>query len=145
MRNQKGITLIALVITIIVLLILAGVSIAMLTGDNGLLNKSQQAVRDNALAGAKDTISTESQALMADYLQTKYTSNSSWATTNSAENYVVTGLQTKFASEVSGCKVTYNTTAGSESITLTDPDNKRTVTATFDDQGAIEWGAITNK
>ena len=43
MRNQKGITLIALVITIIVLLILAGVSIAMLTGDNGLLTKSRQA------------------------------------------------------------------------------------------------------
>ena len=33
--NEKGITLIALVITIIVLLILAGVSIATLTGDNG--------------------------------------------------------------------------------------------------------------
>ena len=33
--NQSGITLIALVITIIVLLILAGVSIATLTGDNG--------------------------------------------------------------------------------------------------------------
>ena len=33
--KQKGITLIALVITIIVLLILAGVSIATLTGDNG--------------------------------------------------------------------------------------------------------------
>ena len=40
MTNQKGITLIALVITIIVLLILAGVSIAMLTGDNGILTKS---------------------------------------------------------------------------------------------------------
>ena len=40
MRNQKGITLIALVITIIVLLILAGVSIAMLTGENGILNKA---------------------------------------------------------------------------------------------------------
>ena len=33
--NQRGITLIALVITIIVLLILAGVTIATLTGDNG--------------------------------------------------------------------------------------------------------------
>ena len=40
MKKQKGITLIALVITIIVLLILAGVSIAMLTGDNGILNKA---------------------------------------------------------------------------------------------------------
>ena len=35
-NKQKGITLIALVVTIIVLLILAGVSISMLTGDNGI-------------------------------------------------------------------------------------------------------------
>ena len=41
-KNDNGITLIALVITIIVLLILAGVSIATLTGENGLLRKSQQ-------------------------------------------------------------------------------------------------------
>lgn len=38
--NNKGITLIALVITIIVLLILAGVSIAMLTGENGILKQA---------------------------------------------------------------------------------------------------------
>ena len=40
MKNNKGITLIALVISIIVLLILAGVSIAMLTGENGLITKA---------------------------------------------------------------------------------------------------------
>ncbi len=41
MKNKtNGITLIALVITIIVLLILAGVSIAMLTGENRYLNSS---------------------------------------------------------------------------------------------------------
>ncbi len=42
-ETQKGITLIALVITIIVLLILAGVSIAMLTGQNGILTQAQNA------------------------------------------------------------------------------------------------------
>ena len=42
-KETKGITLIALVITIIVLLILAGVSIAMLTGDNGILTQAKQA------------------------------------------------------------------------------------------------------
>ena len=41
--KQKGITLIALVITIIVLLILAGVSIAMLIGENGILTQAQKA------------------------------------------------------------------------------------------------------
>ena len=42
-RKEKGITLIALVISIIVLLILAGVSIAMLTGQNGILTQAQKA------------------------------------------------------------------------------------------------------
>ena len=42
-KNQKGITLVALVITIIVLLILAGVTIAMVVGDNGILTRSKQA------------------------------------------------------------------------------------------------------
>ena len=42
-RREKGITLIALVITIIVLLILAGVTIATLTGDNGILTKANEA------------------------------------------------------------------------------------------------------
>ena len=42
-KNTNGITLIALVITIIVLLILAGVTIATLMGDNGILTKAQQA------------------------------------------------------------------------------------------------------
>ena len=42
-KNQKGITLIALVITIIVLLILAGVSIATLTGENGILTRANEA------------------------------------------------------------------------------------------------------
>ena len=43
LKGKKGITLIALVITIIVLLILAGISISMLAGDNGILNKAVQA------------------------------------------------------------------------------------------------------
>ena len=42
-RKERGITLIALVITIIVLLILAGVSIAMLTGENGILTQATNA------------------------------------------------------------------------------------------------------
>ena len=42
-KEAKGITLIALVITIIVLLILAGVTIATLTGDNGILGKANDA------------------------------------------------------------------------------------------------------
>ena len=42
-RSEKGITLIALVVTIVVLLILAGVSISLVLGENGLINKSKEA------------------------------------------------------------------------------------------------------
>ena len=49
-RENGGITLIALVITIIVLLILAGVSIAMLTGENGLLTQAQKAKEQTEIA-----------------------------------------------------------------------------------------------
>lgn len=52
-NNQNGITLIALVVTIIVLLILAGVSIAMLTGQNGILKNAQEA-RNQSAAGTLD-------------------------------------------------------------------------------------------
>lgn len=55
LKERKGITLIALVITIIVLLILAGVSIAMLTGQNGILTQAQKAktTTDNKSAEEK--------------------------------------------------------------------------------------------
>lgn len=43
--NQNGITLIALVITIIVLLILAGVSISLVVGENGILKRAQESVK----------------------------------------------------------------------------------------------------
>ena len=55
-KQTKGITLIALVITIIVLLILAGVSIAMLTGDNGILTQAQNAKERTEEAGAIEKV-----------------------------------------------------------------------------------------
>mgnify|MGYP000416281321 CR=1 FL=1 len=49
-NKRQGITLIALVVTIIVLLILAGVSISMLTGQNGILNRAKDAKEKTELA-----------------------------------------------------------------------------------------------
>ena len=56
LKTNKGITLIALVITIIVLLILAGVTIATLTGDNGILTKAQNAKTQNDKATVKEKV-----------------------------------------------------------------------------------------
>ena len=71
MRNQKGITLIALVITIIVLLILAGVSIAMLTGQNGVLTRATEAQSDTEVAEVVERMNLELNAIYADVLAGK--------------------------------------------------------------------------
>ena len=55
-RTSKGITLIALVITIIVLLILAGVSIAMLTGKNGILVQADTAREETKTSSVEEEI-----------------------------------------------------------------------------------------
>lgn len=57
LKNTRGITLIALVITIIVLLILAGVSIATLMGDNGILTNASRAKTEDAHASVREAIS----------------------------------------------------------------------------------------
>lgn len=69
MRSQKGITLIALVITIIVLLILAGVSIAMLTGQNGVLTRANEAKTTTATAEITERMGMAIQAAYADTIK----------------------------------------------------------------------------
>ncbi len=55
-KNEKGITLIALIITIIILLILAGITIVMLTGEKGILKKSKIAKEENNKQTATEII-----------------------------------------------------------------------------------------
>lgn len=56
MKNQKGITLVALVITIIVMIILAGVAISFISGENGILNKAKVAGDTQNYATAEEKI-----------------------------------------------------------------------------------------
>lgn len=67
MKNQKGITLVALVITIVVLLILAGVTISMVLGPNGVLTNSQTAKDNSAQGTANDALATALSSLSTDY------------------------------------------------------------------------------
>ena len=54
MKNNKGITLVALVVTIVVLLILAGVSINLVLGNNGIIAKAKDAETKSAEASEND-------------------------------------------------------------------------------------------
>ena len=58
-KNELGITLIVLTITIIVLLILAGVTIAALTGDNGILTRASDAREQTQRATAEEKVAVE--------------------------------------------------------------------------------------
>ena len=56
LKSRKGITLISLVVTIIILIILASISIAMILGNNGLLNKVQTASDETKKSQATETM-----------------------------------------------------------------------------------------
>ena len=72
MKNNKGITLIALVITIIVLLILAGVAIAMLSGENGILTRASDSKVANEIGAKKDEANMAAAEGITEFYEKKY-------------------------------------------------------------------------
>ena len=67
MKSNKGITLVALVITIIVLLILAGVSISMVVGENGVLNRATNAAERTTEADARQELEMAVSSAQSDF------------------------------------------------------------------------------
>jgi hypothetical protein len=67
MKNQKGITLVALVITIIVLLILAGVSISLVVGDNGILTKATDSATKTDTAAVSSALQLSLATLQTEF------------------------------------------------------------------------------
>lgn len=70
-KKERGITLVALVVTIVVLLILAGVSISMVLGNNGIVTKAQasQAAQDKAYA--REVVESALKSVQIDVLTGK--------------------------------------------------------------------------
>ena len=97
-KNDSGITLIALVITIIVLLILAGVSIAMIAGDNGILTKASDSKIVNAIGAKKDEVALVAAEAMSDYYDDIYL-------TNESTEYKNAGLVEKISDALKGDKL----------------------------------------
>ncbi len=67
-KNKNGITLIALVITIIVLLILAGVTIATLAGENGILTRASEASEQTTIGQEKEQIELAYSSVLSNKL-----------------------------------------------------------------------------
>lgn len=133
MKNQRGITLIALVITIIVLLILAGVSIAMLTGENGILTRADDAAEETAFATARENVANAINEAMTEYYGNTYADNGS--TTISGE--VSAALRALVGDDDGGATIAYTT--GTVTITFGDKTQEGTVT---ESTGKVEWGAV---
>ncbi len=71
-RKNEGITLIALVVTIIILLILAGVTLSLISGENGILKRATNAVEVDNIERAKEEVSLEIAKYQAQYYEEKY-------------------------------------------------------------------------
>lgn len=82
LKNQKGITLIALVITIIVLLILAGITITMLSSQDSAPNKAAEAKIMNDVGTAKDAVGLKASEAIQEWYSQKYTTSTAPTSTS---------------------------------------------------------------
>ncbi len=135
--KNKGITLIALVITIIVLLILAGVTIAMLSGDNSAPQKATEAAQKDAIAGAKDEIAMEVQEALLNYYNNTY-----------VKGNITEGASTQSVVEEAAGRAVENAekrnsqlleSSGVSDNTITLNTKSYTVTGTIEENGGITW------
>lgn len=142
LKNQKGITLVALVVTIIVLLILAGVSLSLIAGENGILGRATGAVDKNAQATSKE----QAELLIADYAagfyEEKYVDGT--YTTGTQLDYIDAQLKktegTTNKTNDGVHTVAIDMTKTPAEITVTDTKNsKGNITGTISDTGAITW------
>lgn len=141
MKNQRGITLIALVITIIVLLILAGVSIAMLTGENGILSNSRKAVTENNIAEDKEVAVLDLNAAYTAYMEAKYvTKPDNLETTFKA---FVAANKTTYMKDTA--HYTYNETDGSVTTKSVNNDNKQEKATINENGGFTDWTPVTGE
>ena len=140
-RRNNGITLIALVITIIVLLILAGVTIMMLMGSENAPQKASEAVEKDAIAGAKNEVAMEAQSAILDYYNKKYVEG------NETEEKRIQEVVSEAASTAVGNAKTrnnqlLNSSGVNEDYTITLETKSYTVTGTIEENGSITWGDI---
>ena len=140
-NGKKGITLIALVITIIVLLILAGISIAMLTGDNSILTNATKARKENAISSVKE------QVLMAvNTAYTEYHAKSVTDTLEDDENLYDDTKDALTAITSNNSEVSYDTEPGKDEndkdiliVTIQYKSETPTVTGTLNADGSFKW------
>ena len=143
MKGNKGITLIALVITIIVLLILAGVSIAMLSGDNSILSNATKSADYNKIGEVTDKIGLEVSENVTNFLNKKYNNDATYtgsatdvagAVDEAINQYTESGAK----KPTNGVTVTY----ASNKITVATDKYKNEATVSG---STVTWGGVQAK
>ena len=119
MKNNKGITLIALVVTIIVLLILAGISIAMLTGENGILGNASNAKSNNAYQGAVEQMKLAYMAVRTEIAAQVVKDSSYDATANAAVTALTTVVKDDLKDATGSLATGWDVVGDSPTITMT--------------------------
>ena len=134
LKNKNGITLIALIITIIVLLILAGVTIAAITSNESAPNKAVEARQKNEEGAAKDAATLLVAGKIQSYYEEKYVDRTSNAGTilsyledelSASKNVITDGYKIV----VSGGRITATKTGETAAFVL----------GTVSSEGVITW------
>ena len=116
MRNERGITLVALVVTIVVLLILAGVTITYALSNNGIFTKAQDSAKVSEQATIRDAVtSAQAEAMMEHYDPSKTTTTT--AVADLIQKYVPTGWSV--TAEASATSNTNGVIAGTVTVKST--------------------------
>ena len=152
MTNNKGITLIALVITIIVLLILAGVSIAMLTGQNGILTQASSAKVAQIEGQVKEEINLAVQSAKMFSEEQAVTSETGWlASGNIGDNSTTDNSGTapetvigQLRNDLTTEKGYTNIEAGSNKVTITYKTANYSSATNYADAKIVAEIGITN-
>ena len=108
-RTERGVTLIALVVTIVVLLILAGVTISMLRGENGIIKQAQKANEATTDKGAEEKVGLSVSAARAKGMGVLTVSNLKEEVENSYGG-TVTGTEFPVTVTIDGKKFTVKST-----------------------------------
>ena len=132
-KGNKGITLIALVITIIVLLILAGITIAQITGQDSAPEKAAQAKVENERGAAKDAATMLVTEKIQGYYEDKYVKVPAATTATNQLAYIAE----KLGSGVTTGDYTVTVTAAG-TITVT-KGTETLATGTVSNDGVITW------
>ena len=152
-KEVRGITIISLVVTIVVLLILAGVSVSLVIGNNNLFDKAKSTQKVQTIAGIKEALELEKADIQVEgktvnlenYLEQISTGKKNYdlSSTEKIDNknaYITINEQYKFLlkdKENGDVEITYEGVAVSGDLTLSSYDG----TYTYPNSGSFE---ITN-